>query len=284
MAEAPQNLMRISNPSDRLLFQEKIFSWWRSHKRDLPWRHTHDPYKILVSEVMLQQTQVLRVITKYREFIERYPTVGDLAAASPAAVIRIWKGLGYNRRALFLHKAAKIIVEKYGSQLPISEQQLSKLPGLGIYTARAILVFAYKQDVPLIDTNIRRIITHFFFNDQPQKPSVIEDAALRLLPKGKSWEWHQALMDYGSEESSKFKVQSSKLKKKATPFRQSHRFYRGRIIDLLRQQEMQETSFLRRLMKEYQKPKEFFQKLIEDLVAEGFIVRSKTGIVSLPDN
>ena len=148
-------------------FQKSIFTWWNSHKRDLPWRHTRDPYWIMVSEVMLQQTQVLRVIAKYAEFIQAFPMVRDLAQASPADVLRIWKGMGYNRRALYLLRAAKAIVEIYHGKFPVSEEELIKLPGLGKYTARAILVFAYAQEVPLVDTNIRQIITHFFFDGEP---------------------------------------------------------------------------------------------------------------------
>lgn len=262
-------------------FHALIFDWWENNRRDLPWRRTHDPYKILVSEIMLQQTQVSRVLPKYAKFIEAFPTITDLAAASSAAVIRIWKGLGYNRRALFLHRTAKIIVDKYHNQFPISEQLLSNLPGLGIYTARALLVFAYKQEVPLIDTNIRQIITLFFFNDKPQKPSEIENIAHQLVPKGKSWEWHQALMDYGSIELSKLN-RPERSRRTYIPFRDSNRFYRGRIIDLLREQEMPESKLLAELKHKYQKPKDFFQQRIEDLRKEGLIERSKTGMISLP--
>ncbi len=263
-------------------FQKKIFTWWKTNRRDLPWRHTYDPYKILVSEVMLQQTQVSRVLPKYAEFLKNFPTVQKLAKASPAQVIRVWKGMGYNRRALYLLRAAKIIVEKYNNHFPTSEQLLSSLPGLGTYTARAILVFAYKQDVPLIDTNIRQIITHFFFDDRPQKPSAIEEVAWQLLPKGKSWEWHQALMDYGAIEMSNVKFPISNDNKKTVPFRESNRFYRGRIIDFLREQEIPEAKLLVELAAQYKKPKVFFQERIEDLIREGLIERAKTGIISLP--
>ena len=179
-------------------FQLAIFSWWKLHKRDLPWRHTRDPYKILVSEVMLQQTQVSRVLPKYIEFIKQFPAVNELAQSSGAEVLRIWKGMGYNRRALYLQKAAQEIVHSYKGIFPKRESLLTKLPGVGTYTARAILVFAYKQDVAMVDTNIRQIITHFFFEDISQKPSVIQEVADKLVPPGKSWEWHQALMDYGA--------------------------------------------------------------------------------------
>ena len=280
--------MKLS-PRRIVSFQHNIFSWWTIHKRDLPWRHTHDPYKILVSEVMLQQTQVLRVIAKYREFIERYPRVSNLAKASPADILRIWKGMGYNRRALYLKKAAQMIVDQYKRVFPKSEQELVKLPGLGRYTARAILVFAYRQEAPLVDTNIRQIITHYFFKDQPQKESVIEEVALQLVPKGKSWEWHQALMDYGAEESSKFpsklrtgKIQRSKLKKKTKPFHQSNRFYRGRIIDQLRQGNISGSMLISDFQKKYGKSKVFIHDILAGLEKDGLLVRFAHGTIGLP--
>lgn len=263
-------------------FQHKIFLWWKTHRRDLPWRHTRDPYKILVSEVMLQQTQVSRVLPKYREFIKRYPTVKLLAQAGPADVLRIWKGMGYNRRALYLQKAAKEVVERHRGEFSKDEQLLRKLPGLGTYTARAVLVFAYKQYVQLVDTNIRKIITHFFFNDEPQKPSIIEEVARQLLPEGKSWEWHQALMDYGALEmqakQSRVKNQNEKI-----PFKESNRFYRGRIIDRLRDGSMNEKKLLKELGITYKKHQQFFSVIVSSLEHDGLITRSRAGIISLPE-
>lgn len=263
-------------------FQKMILTWWQSHQRNLPWRRTHDPYRIMVSEVMLQQTQVSRVLPKYKEFLRAFPTVVDLAKATPAHVLRVWKGMGYNRRALYLHHAAKIIVEQYQGQFPVSEQQLSKLPGLGTYTARAILVFAYKQEVPLVDTNIRQIITHFFFDDVRQKESVIETVAQQLLPKGKSWEWHQALMDYNAVAMSKLKTQMSKRKKKTIPFRESNRFFRGRIIDRLREGEVKEQELIGECISAYGKTRSFMRGIIASLIKDGLIERTSHGVLRLP--
>jgi len=263
-------------------FQKSIFTWWTIHKRDLPWRHTRDPYRIMVSEVMLQQTQVSRVLAGYREFIERYATVSDLAQATPADVLRIWKGMGYNRRAMYLLRAAKAIVEIYHGKFPVSEEELIKLPGLGKYTARAILVFAYAQEVPLVDTNIRQIITHFFFNGEPQKESVIEEVAGQLIPPAKSWEWHQALMDYGALAMQNAKCQMLNKKKKTIPFRDSNRFYRGRIVDRLREGDMRESKLTSELEKKYEKSNDFLKAILQGLEADGLISRSKTGIISLP--
>ncbi len=262
-------------------FQKSIFTWWNSHKRDLPWRHTRDPYKIMVSEVMLQQTQVLRVIAKYTEFIEVFPTVFDLAKSSPAQVLRIWKGMGYNRRALYLLHAAKAIVKIHHGRFSVRERELIKLPGLGIYTARAILVFAYAREVPLVDTNIRQIITHFFFNGEPQKESVIEEVAGQLVPPGKSWEWHQALMDYGALVMPNIQYPITN-KKKRKPFKDSNRFYRGRIIDRLREGDIRESKLTSEFKKKYGKSNDFLKVILQGLEADGLISRSKTGIITLP--
>lgn len=274
-------------------FQHKIFSWWTTHKRDLPWRHTRDPYKIMVSEVMLQQTQVSRVLAGYREFIERFPTVSHLAQASPADVLRIWKGMGYNRRALYLQRAAKVIVEEYRGKFPVSESELVKLPGLGKYTVRAILVFAYKQEIPLVDTNIRQIIIHFFFIKKSQGPALmglkgralekeVENIARQLIPSGKSWEWHQALMDYGSLAMTNIQIPMTNWKKQK-PFKDSNRYYRGRIIDRLREGDMGENELLKELSKTYTKPVTFFRIIITSLIKDGLIERISHDILRLPN-
>ncbi len=263
-------------------FQQFIFSWWKTNRRDLPWRRTSDPYKILISEVMLQQTQVLRVIPKYAEFIEVYPTVDHLAKASPGDVLRIWKGMGYNRRALYLQKTAQEVAGIYHGIFPKDEQSLTKLPGLGTYTARAIMVFAYRQNVAMVDTNVRQIITHFFFKDKPQKPLIIQAVADQLVPKDKSWEWHQALMDYGSIHNSEFMIQNTKLPKIKIPFKESNRFYRGRIIDILRSDKSDEYKLVTDLMKKYGKPRQHFQLIIENLVKDGLVVKKNT-LLHLPE-
>lgn len=256
-------------------FQSMIFTWWKGNRRDLPWRHSRDPYNIAVSEIMLQQTQVLRVIPKYSEFIEEYPTIYHLANASAASVLRMWKGMGYNRRALYLHTMAKMIVEKYNGKFPTNAKLLAQLPGLGIYTTRAILVFAYKKDIACVDTNIRKIITHFFFDDKPQKDSVIQQTADRLVPTGKSWEWHQALMDYGSLEMKDVKYQMINSKKKSVPFRQTNRFYRGRIIDMLREKNYPEMNIIGNIHNQYKKQEHEIQSIINGLIQDGLVERKK---------
>ncbi len=263
-------------------FQNFIFSWWRENRRDLPWRRTHDPYRILVSEVMLQQTQVLRVLPKYAEFIQAYPTVHSLAQASSAGVLRMWKGMGYNRRALYLKKAAEMVVRDYKGKFPKEEQLLVKLPGLGIYTARAICVFAYKQEVGAVDTNIRQIITHFFFDDIPQREKIIQEAADALVPAGKSWEWHQALMDYGALALNVSRVTYHVSREKPVPFKESNRFFRGRIMDMLREKATQELELIDGFVRTHDRSEDFIQSILRGLEKDTLIVR-KNGMVSLPE-
>ncbi len=252
-------------------FQVHILSWWELNKRDLPWRHTRDPYKILVSEIMLQQTQVLRVVPAYEKFLYFFPDVYTLARATPAKILRVWKGMGYNRRALYLKKAAEKVVNAYNGEFPESEKELIALPGVGTYTARAICVFAYTQDIAAVDTNIRQIITHFFFRDVNQTPSVIQKVADRLVPVGESWEWHQALMDYGALEMPKLKLKKIK-KKAAIPFKQTNRFYRGRLVDILRDGPVDERILLN----------DFSASVITGLIQDGLVERRK-GMLRLPD-
>jgi A/G-specific adenine glycosylase len=258
-------------------FQSMIFTWWKKNRRDLPWRHTHDPYNIAISEIMLQQTQVSRVISKYAEFIEEFPTIFDLAKASPASVLRRWKGMGYNRRALYLHNLANIVIKEYKGEFPVDEKLLIQLPGLGTYTARAILVFAYRKNVACVDTNIRKIITHFFFDDTPQKPFIIQQTADQLVPEGKSWEWHQALMDFGA-----LRLRSGQApRKKSIPFKDTNRFYRGRIIDLLREKSYIETKMINTIYNQYKKPEYEIQSIINGLIKDELVTRRKN-ILSLP--
>jgi len=259
-------------------FQSMIFSWWKKNRRDLPWRHTQDPYAIAVSELMLQQTQVSRVLPKYREFIGQFPTVFDLAKASPADVLIAWKGMGYNRRALYLRKMAEIIVQKYGGVFPQQEKELKELPGLGIYTVRAIMVFAFGKDVAMVDTNIWHIITHFFFDDTPQQDKDIQALADQLVPRGKAWEWHQALMDYGALEIKK--ISGTKKPHISVPFRQTNRFFRGRIVDRLREGNARETQLLVEFEKLYGKDQGFLHPIIEGLIHDGLIMR-KGGFLDL---
>ena len=185
-------------------FTLKIIDWYSSHQRPLPWRQNPTPYHVLISEIMLQQTQVPRVIEKFQEFTTKFPTIFDLANAPTADVIQSWSGLGYNRRALLLHKFAQEVVKKYNGIIPNSAMELIKLPGIGPYTAGAIASFAYNQPEPAIDVNVRRIYMRFFEGkDQGLPMGKKEEQELyglikSTIPNGKSSELHNALMDFGS--------------------------------------------------------------------------------------
>jgi A/G-specific adenine glycosylase len=178
-------------------FRRSIRDFYRSHYRDLPWRHTTEPYRILVSEIMLQQTQVERVKERYEDFITQFPDFGALASTTTAEVLKAWQGLGYNRRALALRQTAIRVVEDFNGILPNNEKNLRSLPGIGPYTAAAVLAFAFNQPIPLIETNIRRVFIHCFFQDSSQ---VSDREILQLvgdtLDRENPREWYNALMVY----------------------------------------------------------------------------------------
>jgi A/G-specific adenine glycosylase len=180
-------------------FQKHILAWYRKNQRSMPWRKTHDPYKILVSEIMLQQTQVSRVIPKYKEFLAAFPTVQTLAKAPEKKLLKVWSGLGYWRRARFLKETAKVVVKDYGGKFPHTPQELITLPGIGPYTAGAVACFAFNNPTAFIDTNIRRVYLHFFFADKTD----VSDREILTIAKKAVWKkdpriWHYALFDYGA--------------------------------------------------------------------------------------
>lgn len=235
--------MRMTIPSGPTLkerrFVETVWAYYAGHGRHhLPWRRTNNPYRILVSEVMLQQTQVERVIPKYKAFLKRFPTVVELATASLSEVLLLWQGLGYNRRAKLLHETAKAVVFEYRSQFPKTTEALRALPGIGLYTASAICAFAYNSPAVLIETNVRTVFLHHFFADR----TGVTDAEILLLvektiPKDAAREWYAALMDYGSYLK---RVHGNVSRRSATYTRQStfkgsNREVRGAIIKLLAQ-------------------------------------------------
>jgi A/G-specific adenine glycosylase len=181
-------------------FQQRLLKWYASHGRDLPWRKTFDPYRILVSEVMLQQTQVDRVVPKYHQFLDRYPSFQDLAGASVKDVKKIWYPLGYNIRPERLHSIACETVERYGGKLPNDEDQLLSFKGIGRYTAGAIRSFAFNEDAPILDTNVIRVLYRVFIargNPSRQKVKLWKLSEM-LIPRGKGYDFNQALMDFGA--------------------------------------------------------------------------------------
>jgi A/G-specific adenine glycosylase len=206
-------------------FQEKIFSHYYAKGRKLPWRKTTDPYKIMISEMMLQQTQVDRVIPYYHAWIKKWPTIQKLAQASRVEVLKQWQGLGYNNRAIRVHQLAQEVSKRYSGNL-ITALQHEKFPGIGPYTKNAILIFACNKDITTIDTNIRRIFMHEFnlHNDKD-----VESLAMQTLPKGKSRDWHNALMDYGSTIATS-RLTGIKPKTTQSKFEGSDRQLRAQIL------------------------------------------------------
>ncbi len=174
-----------------------VLAWGVPRLRDLPWRHDRDPWHILVAEVMLQQTQAARVIPKWTAFIEAYPTPSACSQASLGDVLRHWQGLGYPRRARNLHAAASEVTAHHDGLLPGDLDRLLALPGVGPYTARAVLAFAFERDVAVVDTNIARILARTA--GQRLTPKRAQDAADSLVPAGDGWIWNQVLMDLGAE-------------------------------------------------------------------------------------
>ena len=181
-------------------FQKTILDYYREYGRSFPWRTTNDPYAILVSEFMLQQTQTERVVEKYNRWLEVFPTVDRLAGASLVQVLEQWIGLGYNRRARFLHQCAQVLVAEHNGVVPHEPETLQTLPGIGPYTAAAISTFAYNTPNTFIETNIRAVYIFFFFRDQ----TAINDKDLFPHIKASLYTenprlWYYALMDYGAE-------------------------------------------------------------------------------------
>ena len=183
---------------DLKVFRRTVLRFYRRNKRDLPWRRTRDPYRILVSEIMLQQTQVDRVIPKYRRFLARFPTLRSLAAAPFADVLRAWLGLGYNGRALRLWRCARAVVAERGGVLPAEVAQLEGLPGIGPYTAAAVAAIAFDAQIPVVDVNVARVLSRALAGQDRLTPPRLSSLALAALPSTSAAEWAQALMDLGA--------------------------------------------------------------------------------------
>jgi A/G-specific adenine glycosylase len=174
---------------------DAVLAWGAQHLRDLPWRRTRDPWAVLVSEVMAQQTGVDRVVPSYCAFIERLPTPAACAAAPAAEVLRLWAGLGYNRRAVSLHRCAQEIVDRHGGAVPAELDALLRLPGIGPYTARAVLAFAFERPVGVVDTNVGRVLARW--SGRPLAAREAQQLADTLVPPADAWAWNQAVMELG---------------------------------------------------------------------------------------
>ncbi len=210
-------------------FQEKVFAFYRENKRRFPWRETTDRYAVMVSEMMLQQTQAERVIDKFLSWLDRFPDIRSLADASLKEVLFYWSGLGYNARGQRLHRCAKIIAVEYSSVVPPSPEELIKLPGIGVYSSRSIPIFADNLDIAAVDTNIRRICIHELGLPETIRAGELLAVAGEVLPLGRSRDWHNALMDYGALVLTGRRTGIRALTRQSK-FKGSKRWYRGRII------------------------------------------------------
>lgn len=258
-------------------FRNLVLAHYQQQGRhDLPWRKTRDPYRVLVSEVMLQQTQVERVIPFYNSFLKEFPTVHALANAPLSRVLVLWQGLGYNRRAKMLHETAKTVLQEHGGKMPKAVEALEMLPGVGHYTARAVAAFAYNEDVVLIETNVRTAVTYHFF---PIEEQVDDKDLLSILTKtyrkGTAREWYSALMDYGSFlKRSGVRINAkSKTYNKQTKFVGSDREVRGAILKALTNGPKTEAALLSTLGPE--RSKQAKRQLLK-LLHEGLIEKKRT--------
>lgn len=263
-------------PPDIPTFQQMVLAFYeKSGRHDMAWRHTTDPYHILVSEIMLQQTQVERVTVKYSEFIAAFPDFATLANAPLADILRVWQGMGYNRRAIALQKCALRVTEEYGGILPRDVEILATFPGIGQATASSIAAFAFNQPVAFIETNIRRVFIHHFFRD---RDSVNDDEILPLVEQALYREnpraWYWALMDLGT--SLKKSIPNPNRRSvhytRQSAFEGSDRRIRGLVLKLLVSRgEMPPTGIVRELGED----RERVLKILAGLEEEGFI--RKTG-------
>ena len=247
-----------------------------ANRRDLPWRRTRDPYAILVSEIMLQQTQVARVLEKYRPFLDRFPTVASLARAEIADVLTAWSGLGYNRRALSLHRAARIVADEHHGRVPESLAELRRLPGVGAATAAAVSAFAFGQAEPFIETNIRAAFIHFFFQDLDG----VADADIlplvdKTMDRDDPREWFYALMDYGVWVKKAYANPSRRGKRHAvqSPFTGSRRELRAQALQavLAAAPAAADMGSIRDALPGKRRETAEVLSVLEDLAREGFL-------------
>lgn len=251
-------------------FQRMVWDYYAKHGRDLPWRRpdsegTFDPYKILVSEIMLQQTQVQRVIPKYHSFLERFPSVESLAEAPLATVLSEWSGLGYNRRGKYLREAARVLVAK---DMPWQFEDLVACKGIGANTAAAVIVYAYNQSLAFVETNIRTIFIHHFFKDREgvtdkELLPIVESAIDRENPR----EWYWALMDYGVHLKTTIgnTARASKHYAKQSKFDGSKRQIRGQVLRLLADRDWSQREMVEHIRDSR------LEAVLTDLLREGMI-------------
>lgn len=246
----------------------KVWGYYRQHGRDMPWRRTNKAYNIVLSEIMLQQTQVARVLIKYEEFLKIFPTVQSLAKAPLSKVLKAWQGLGYNRRAVNLQRMAKVILKDYNGIFPKTYHELLELPGIGPGTAGALMNFCFNVPTPFIETNIRTVYLHYFFkgrNNVSDKDilKLIERTIDRDAPR----EWFYALYDYGAmlkKTVGNPNIRSSHYKKQSA-FKDSNREFRSKVLKaILRGEKMSESELMKETSIEKNKLKSILRQYVKE--------------------
>ncbi len=267
-------------------FIKEVWDYYKKHGRHtLPWRMIkkslsadRQAYRILVSEIMLQQTQVDRVVPRYKSFLKKFPTIQKLSGAPLGEVLREWQGLGYNRRAKMLHECAQEIVQVYGGRFPRTQVELMKLPGIGAYTAGAIMAFAFTRGVPIIETNIRTVVIHHFFKDDTDvSDAQVLEVVSHALDEGNPREWYYALMDYGAYIKKEFGNPNTRSKHyiKQSPFKNSDRQIRGAILRLLAERSVTRKTFHKKLPFDIVR----VDAQLERLTEEGMIAKKGGGFM-----
>lgn len=267
-------LPHLRHPPSIREFRTIVLDYYRKNGRDLAWRGTTDPFRILVSEIMLQQTQVERVTVKYPLFIAAFKDFPSLAGSSLPDVLAVWQGMGYNRRAISLQKCARRVVEEYDGVLPQDPEVLATFPGIGRATASSICAFAFNRPVVFIETNIRRVFIHFFFgNHDSVDDCEILPLARQALPVQDPRTWYNALMDLGTalKKTEENPNRRSRHYTKQAAFEGSDRKIRGSLLRLL----LAEKNLTQELIVEKTgEDPERIIRILDDLEAEGFITRT----------